>query len=57
MNPVNDALKNVVYSAGAGDVALNMTDGKVLYYKGEYKTLDIEKIKFEANEAAKRICV
>ncbi len=57
MNPVNDALKNVVYSAGMGDVAMNMTDGKVLYYKGEYKTLDIEKIKFEANEIAKRVCV
>ncbi len=57
MNPLNDALKIVVYSAGMGDVALNMTDGKVLYYKGEYKTLDIEKIKFEANEIAKRVCV
>ena len=57
MNPVNDALKNVVYSAGMGDVAMNMTDGKVLYYKGEYKTLDIDRIKFEANEIAKRVCV
>ncbi len=57
MNPINDALKNVVYSAGMGDVMMNMTDGKILYYKGEYKTLDIERIKFEANEIAKRVCV
>ena len=33
------------------DVALTMVDGQVLYEKGEFLTLDAEKIRAEARQA------
>ncbi len=53
--PVFDALANVLYAANAGDVALTMVDGKVLYKDGCYNTIDIERVKHQADEAAARI--
>lgn len=47
--PVYDVLANIMYSASASDICLTMVDGKVLYKNGEYKTIDIEKVKFNAN--------
>ncbi len=43
----------LVYSASSSDVCFNMVDGRVLYENGEYKTLDIEKVKFEMKELKK----
>ena len=40
----------VAYSAKSSDVLMTMVDGKVLYENGEYKTIDIEKLKFEAKD-------
>ena len=37
------------------DVVLTMVDGKVLYKDGEYLTLDIEKVKYNAKTSAYRI--
>ena len=37
------------------DVLLTMVDGKVLYDRGEYKTLDIERVIFNADRAAKSV--
>ena len=40
----------IAYSAKSSDVLLTMVDGKVLYENGEYKTIDVEKLKYEAKE-------
>ena len=53
MHPIHNLLNNVVYSADGRDVLLTMVDGKVLYEKGEYKTIDIEKTIFEVERATR----
>ncbi|HBL83590.1 MAG: hypothetical protein A2Y17_09385 [Clostridiales bacterium GWF2_38_85] len=55
MTPVHDMLSNVVYSAQGSDVVLTMVDGEVLYCDGEYKKIDLEKIKYIANRSVSRI--
>ena len=40
----------VAYSAKSSNVLMTMVDGNVLYKNGEYKTIDIEKLKFEAKD-------
>ena len=45
---MTDAACNVVYAAQGADVRLTMVDGEVLYRDGEYRTIDIEKVKAEA---------
>lgn len=45
LTPVHNALSTAVYSASGRDVFMTIVRGKVLYENGEYKTLDIEKIK------------
>jgi 5-methylthioadenosine/S-adenosylhomocysteine deaminase len=52
MTPAYDACTNVVYSASGGDICLTMIDGVIVYENGEYTTMDIEKVKAEASEAA-----
>lgn len=47
MCPVYDMPTNLLYSANGADVVLTMCDGRVLYQDGEYKTIDIERTKFE----------
>ena len=54
MQPMHNALHNLVYAAQAGDVWMNMVNGRVLYQAGEYKTLDIEKVMAEAARAAEK---
>lgn len=53
--PMTDIACNVVYGAQGSDVKLTMVDGKVLYKDGEFLTMDIEKVKFEANQHTKAI--
>lgn len=48
--PSYDYAATVAYSAKSSDVLLTMVDGKVLYENGEYKTIDVEKLKYEAKE-------
>ena len=48
MYPTHDLKTNLVYSASGTDVLLTMADGKVLYEKGEYLTMDIERVMSEA---------
>jgi 5-methylthioadenosine/S-adenosylhomocysteine deaminase len=52
MTPTHDLCTNVVYSASGGDVCLTMIDGRVVYEDGEYPTMDIERVKAEAEESA-----
>ncbi len=55
MWPVEDMPTHLVYSADGKDVCLTMVDGKVLYRDGEYTTLDLERIFFEAKKAKEEI--
>ena len=55
MSPMHDLKNNLVYSASGSDVVLTMVDGKVLYKDGEYMTIDLEKVKFEAEKQKDRI--
>ena len=42
-------------AAHASDVVMTMVDGKILYENGEYKTLDREKVLYEARAAVRRL--
>lgn len=55
MTPVHDLTANIVYSAQGSDVVTTICDGRILYDFGEYKTIDIEKVRYEVSERAKRI--
>ncbi len=43
--PCHNVISNAVYSARGSDVVLTMVAGKVLYENGEFKTIDIERVK------------
>ncbi len=53
--PVHSEKANLLYASEGADVLLTMVDGKVLYKDGEYLTLDIQRVKFEAEKSAYRI--
>jgi len=52
MYPRHNLINNLVYSAQGSDVVLTMVNGQVLYRDGDFLTLDIRKIQFEANRIA-----
>jgi 5-methylthioadenosine/S-adenosylhomocysteine deaminase len=43
--PVYDPCDSFLYSSNSHNVIMTMVDGKILYENGEFKTLDIEKVK------------
>jgi len=51
--PLYDSYSMIAYSASSSDVLMTMVDGKILYRNGEFKTIDIEKIKAEAESTLK----
>lgn len=53
--PRHDLAAGVVYTAHPGDVAYVWCDGRLLYRKGEFLTLDIERIRWEAERRAFRM--
>jgi len=53
--PRHDVLAGVVYAAHPGDVAYVWADGRLLYRRGEYLTLDVERIRWEAEQRAFRM--
>ena len=55
MQPVNNPLFSLVYSANGSEVDTVIIDGKILMEKGELKTLDEEKIIYETNKIKKRV--
>ena len=55
MKPVHNLMSNLLYAACGSDVCMTMVDGKVLYDDGEFLTLDIEKIYYEAEKSRSRI--
>lgn len=56
-HPRHKLISNIAYSAQAADVETVFADGKMLYHKGEYKTLDKEKILFHVKKICKRLFV
>ena len=56
--PCHDVEENLVFAARGSDVSMNMARGKIIYEKGEFLTLDLEKIRSEVEHyALPRICV
>ncbi len=53
LNPRNNLLSSLVYSVSSADVVLTMVEGRVLYRKGEFLTLNIDKVIKNANEQAR----
>ena len=43
--PVYDYATMLAASAESADVSLTMADGQILYEDGEYKTMDVEKLR------------
>ena len=55
MQPINNILKNIVYSGSKENVKMTMVGGKILYENGEFKNTDIEKIYHNAQNVIDRI--
>ncbi len=53
--PRHDLAAGIVYTAHPADVAYVWCDGKLLYRQGEFLTLDIERIRWEAERRAFRM--
>ena len=53
--PRHDLAAGIVYTAHPGDVTYVWCDGQLLYRKGEFLTLDIERIRWEAEHRAFRM--
>ncbi len=53
--PYYDEFSYIVYSAFPTDVETTIVNGKILYHKGEYKTMDKERILKEAKKFAKKL--
>jgi 5-methylthioadenosine/S-adenosylhomocysteine deaminase len=50
--PLNEPCAAVAYAARGSDVCMTMVQGQILYDNGEYLTIDLEKIRREAEEYA-----
>lgn len=48
--PVYDYCDAFLYSANSSNVVMTMVDGNILYENGEYKTIDIEKTKYQFHQ-------
>ena len=48
--PMYNYSSALLYSMTGRNVAMTVCDGKILYENGEFKTIDIEKIKYEVNK-------
>jgi len=48
-----DPILNLAYSTTGRDVEMTICRGQVLYEKGDYKTIDIEKLLYDAKQAVK----
>lgn len=55
MQPINNILKNIVYSGSKDIVKMTMVNGRVLYENGEFKGIDTEKIYKNAQRATDRL--
>ncbi len=49
--PCHDVMENIVYAAHGGDVLMNMARGQIIYEKGEFFTLDTDRLRYAAEKA------
>lgn len=55
LHPRHNVVSHLVYAAEAADVSTVLVDGGVLYDRGEYVTLDVERAKAEVTARAGRL--
>lgn len=55
MFPALDIPNLLVYSAQGSDVTMTMVDGNILYYHGEYTTIDVDRAKYEMEKEIIRL--
>lgn len=55
MQPLNDIVKNIVYSGSKTNVKLTMINGKILYENGEFIGTDTEKLYYDAQKITDRL--
>lgn len=55
MQPINNILKNIVYSGSKDIVKMTMVNGRILYENDEFKSIDTEKIYKNAQRATDRL--
>lgn len=55
MQPVNDIIKNIVYSGTKDNVVLTMVGGKILYENGRFPYFDAKEIYTKANRIIERM--
>ncbi|MHA2092407.1 MAG: amidohydrolase [Candidatus Kariarchaeaceae archaeon] len=53
--PVIKPLSNWVFSGNTGNVAITMSNGKILFNSGKYLTLDIDKVKEDVQKTTNRM--
>ena len=54
-HPPHDLASILAYAATASDVCYTLVDGRVLYRKGEFTSLDLEKVKAETDKRGLRL--
>ncbi|MBR4240878.1 MAG: amidohydrolase family protein, partial [Eubacterium sp.] len=55
MQPINNILKNIVYSGSKENVKMTMVGGRILYENGEFKNADIDEIYRKSQAVIDRI--
>jgi len=55
LNPVYEIANSLVFSASSRDILMTIADGRVVYDKGEFPTIDLEKAISETERSRKRI--
>jgi len=55
MQPCYDGLNNLVYVAQGRDVLLTMVDGRILYERGQFNTIDEERVLYEVEKQRQAI--
>lgn len=53
--PNHNIINNIVYASCGSEVETTVVNGKILYNKGEYKTIDIERVKSEILKIKEKI--
>lgn len=55
LTPCYNPLSHLLYSCQGSDVETVLVDGRPLYHKGNFLTMDIERIRYEVQAIAKRL--
>lgn len=55
VSSAEDPISTLVYATDRSDVVMTMVDGRILFERGEYNTIDIEKLSFEYRSARAKL--